>query len=219
MKLLKKITDREFWPWYVLYTPVYFIWLRNGLKTKNMMYPYAANPGMPPVRPLQFSKWQILQQIDEVYLPQTFLVSQQTPPETYAEYLEQLDYKAIIKPDVGERGDDVKKINSVEQLATYLEESSPGIYLLQEFNNDPLEFGVMRYRYPGETRGHISGIVQKVPLCAIGDGSSTIEQLILADERLAKYEQLFRETQQEYFNTILDAGQKHQLSDIGNHCK
>jgi hypothetical protein len=34
-------------------------------------------------------------------------------------------------------------------------------FLIQEFIDYPLEFGITYYRMPGEQKGHITGIVEK----------------------------------------------------------
>jgi hypothetical protein len=64
---------REYRSWEKFYRPIFAYWLWNSLRLGSMMYVYDANPGMPPVGFLTFSKWQTLQQLDRSYLPLTFV--------------------------------------------------------------------------------------------------------------------------------------------------
>lgn len=220
MKYLKKVTEWEFRPRYIMYIPIFFYRIRLAIKSWTPMFQYFANPGMPPQSMLRFSKRQILKQLDEALIPETYIITPSTPIEELQTYLEKLAYNAIVKPDLWERGNDVVKILSLEQLSTYLHgRNESDVYLLQQYNDYPLEFGVMRYRYPHETTGHISGIVQKVPLVAIWDGVQTVQHLIQGDERLNRYRDLFQERHALLLDKVLWKDESFQLSDIGNHCK
>lgn len=128
------------------------------------MFHYLANPGMPPVGVLKFSKRHILKQIDPTYVPETKLLRASMPWSHIEKLAEQIGFPCIIKPDVGERGTDVAKIDSLEELTDYLHDAGSEIYLLQSFVDLPHEFGVMYYRLPDQTQGTVTGIVQKIPL-------------------------------------------------------
>ena len=91
-------------------------------------------------------------------------------------------FPLIAKPDVGERGFKVEKIDSFEELAAYLA-SCPTDFLLQDFIDLPMELGILYYRFPGEKTGKISSVTIKEFLTVQGDGTSTVGQLIEAYPR------------------------------------
>lgn len=104
--LSKKLQQREYWPVHALYAPIYAYRMRNSIRAGTMMYLYDTNPGMPPVRFLQFSKWQILSQLDTTYLPKTYIIGPHTPTneKELDTFIERAGgYPVIIKPDIGER--------------------------------------------------------------------------------------------------------------------
>ncbi|MEI6773548.1 MAG: hypothetical protein WCL18_01650 [bacterium] len=102
-----------------------------------------------------------------------------------------IEYPCIAKPTLGRTGRDVKKIHTSRQLTTYLTHMDEDI-LIQEFIEDPLEFGIFYYRIPNkvdttnEEKGHITGIVEKKFMFLDGDGKSTFEELVY-NHRRAKY--------------------------------
>ena len=75
-------------------------------------------------------KSDIFKLIPDEYLPQTVLVNQ-GDIERAAYHAEQIGFPLIAKPDVGERGVWVKKLNSQDELQTYTREC-PVDFLLQE---------------------------------------------------------------------------------------
>ena len=105
-KLQEKIQQREYRPVHVLYAPIWAYRFWNSIRTGSMMYVYDANPGMPPVRFLQFSKRHILSQINTNYVPNTLIIEPQQ--SINKERLDNFvsnnnEYPLIVKPDVGER--------------------------------------------------------------------------------------------------------------------
>ena len=60
-----------------------------------------------------------------------------------------------MKPNMGRTARDIVKIHDDEQLRKHLE-SMKEEYVIQEFIDYPLEFGILYYRMPGEEKGHIT---------------------------------------------------------------
>lgn len=78
--------------------------------------------------------------------------------------------------------------------------------MVQEYIDYTLEAGIFYYRIPGETKGWVSGIVGKEFLEVKGDGISTIEMLLMKEDR---YFLQFPVLKQEYgasLNQVLPAG-------------
>src|SRR5262249_18032353 len=105
-------------------------------------------------------------------VPEWTLVSDSNAP---------LPYPFVLKPDVGERGKDVAIIRNEADFARYF--ATPRGRTIAQKYVDGMEFGVFYYRYPGEAEGHIFAITEKRFPTIAGDGSSTIRELVLRDER------------------------------------
>ena len=72
---------------------------------------------------------------------------------------ETLDFPVIVKPDVGERGRGVTRIDSLSQLASHLEQTNND-QIVQEYIDGP-EFGVFYVRHPRQPHGCIFSITAK----------------------------------------------------------
>ncbi len=91
-----------------------------------------------------------------------------------------LGFPVVVKPDRGQRGEGVTIARRPEQLERAL--ASPADLIVQEFVAGP-ELGVFYVRHPGDERGRIFSITRKRLPELRGDGTSTLEELLLADSR------------------------------------
>ncbi len=126
-------------------------------------------------------------------------------------------FPLIFKPDLGERGWMVKRINHEDEVEGYLDQIKVD-FLIQEFVDLPLEFGVFYIRYPKESTGKVISIVGKEMLAVEGDGKKTIKELILEKERAKLQWETLRVTFHERLEEVLDKKQRLELVSIGNHC-
>jgi len=89
----------------------------------------------------------------------------------------------------------------------------------QRYAPGPLEAGIFYYRFPHEPRGRIFAITEKLFPILIGDGKSTVTELIWSDPRARfmadKYLQRFTERQGE----VLPVGEELKLVEAGNHAQ
>ena len=90
--------------------------------------------------------------------------------------------------------------------------------ILQEFA-DGDEFGVFYYRFPEEKRGQIFAITEKQFPEVIGDGETTLENLILRDKRAVCMVNKYFERHQENLLDIPAKDKKVKLVDIGTHSR
>jgi hypothetical protein len=129
-----------------------------------------------------------------------------------------LDFPFILKPDVGQRGVGIKLIRSAEQAEAYLRQTSAPL-IVQRYASGPLEAGIFYYRFPHETHGHIFAITEKLFPVLVGDGKSTVTELVWRDARARfmadKYLQRFSERQGE----VLPVGEELKLVEAGNHAQ
>ena len=125
------------------------------------------------------SKIEIYDLIPSQYYPKTQFIKANTSLEDLLSKLEtsQQNYPLILKPDMGLRGNGVKKVCNFEELKDYHAKADFD-FLIQDVIPFENEVGVFYVKLPNETKGKITGIVSKEYLIVIGDGVSTIEDLI-----------------------------------------
>lgn len=128
-----------------------------------------------------------------------------------------LTFPLIFKPDMGERGWMVRKINSEAEAKRYLSEIRVD-FIIQELVDLPLEFGVFYLRFPSQENGFVNSITGKEFLSVEGDGRQTLEELIRKKDRAMLQWDELKATYANRLQTILQRGEKLELVSIGNHC-
>ena len=150
-----KFTRYEYWPMWLFYLPALPYWLYLSLKNKSLAYFSAANPGIELGGFFGESKSEILHLIDKRYLPKYIEVDNMDFNSIHERLIhEGIAYPCIAKPDVGERGDKVTKIDTPEMLTLYHQHSTTK-YIIQEFIPYDIELGVLYSRLPGSEKGQI----------------------------------------------------------------
>lgn len=210
----------EYWPSQAFYFPLipYFIWL--AIRSRHSCFFTATNPGIEAGGIGLESKYRTLLKIPDPWRPKSLLVKPGTDVQHLADALAsaQISFPLIAKPDIGFRGLLVKKIETLEVLHQYLEQY-PIDFILQEFLNFPKEVGVMYYKYPNAQAGWISSLTLKEFLFVIGDGQSTLEQLILEKRRARLQLDRLVKSLGNQMHRIPTKGEKVHLGVIGNHSK
>jgi hypothetical protein len=131
-----------------------------------------------------------------------------------------LGYPLVAKPDLGCRGVGVKLIQSDLQLHDYIETfPSSGRFLLQEKSPYSAEAGVFYVRQPGEARGKIISITLKYSPRVIGDGKSTLRQLIENCPRAGKLQHLYLPRHIDQLDAVIPAQDEFQLAFAGSHSR
>jgi hypothetical protein len=110
----------------------------------------------------------------------------------------------------------VRKISSENQVELYLDSLSKD-FLVQEFLDLPIELGVFYTRMPDQPAGYVNSVVIKDMLTVIGDGKSTLKDLILDKPRAKLQWKKLQKVHAEQLDRILPAGQKFTVNSIGNH--
>lgn len=163
------------------------------------------------------SKYSILQSFPKNHIPYT-IFCHAAETDNLAEQLvnSHIDYPVVLKPDVGERGFLVEKINTQKELQQYIQNVKVDI-IAQEFVNIPEEISVLYYRLPNETRGQITSITLKENLHVIGDGLSTVEELMFQSARTKMQIKRFRKSKATILRKIPAKEERITLEPIGNH--
>ncbi|MBC8154957.1 MAG: hypothetical protein H7Z72_18835 [Bacteroidetes bacterium] len=215
-----RLRSWEYWPFSVVYVPVFVYWLWLSLKARSFFFFSAGNPSIESGGLLGESKIDILDKISDEFKPKTLFVVASTPVDTVFERVAAagLTFPIIAKPNAGERGWRVEKIDHWESLVHY-SQSSPVDFLIQEYVDYPLEFGVFYYRMPGETQGTISSIVQKEFLSVTGNGRDCIDTLIRQNDRARLQLDALTDRYGDELERIPAPGETVVLMPIGNHSR
>lgn len=218
--LFHKITHWEYWPFELVYIPIYFQWIFYALKAKSLFFFNASNPTIKNGGFMMESKKAIYDLIPQIYFPKTELVVEGTTFEQIEKYISDagIRYPLIAKPDIGLRGSGVKKIENSTELQHYASKANFD-FLVQDLIPFAHEVGVFYVRYPHEKVGRITGIVAKEFLIITGNGVATIEELIKENPR---YELQLNVLEQEYGDRLQDIpalGEKINLVPYGNHAR
>lgn len=218
----------ELWPWYVFYVPVIFRWLWLGLRHGNLLLPTLANPRIEAGGLFGESKTKILEsagaEARRCVAPFTHLVTTEDrddlPSALSAMAEAGLNFPIVAKPDIGCRGTGVRVVENEEALAAYLAASPRRARVqLQKLINDEGEAGILYVRHPGTERGHIFSLTLKYFPYVIGDGRSTLQELILADPRARRIAPIYLKRHARKLDWIVPAGERFRLVFTGNHCK
>jgi hypothetical protein len=128
------------------------------------------------------------------------------------------EFPLVLKPDAGERGAGVRKAHDPVDVEKYLR-ANPGPVIAQPFHPGPFEAGVFYYRLPGEERGHVFSVTDKVFPVVTGDGRSTLEELVWAHPRYRMQAATFLARHAATADRVLAAGERLVLAAAGNHCQ
>ena len=179
-----KIINWEYWSLEAIYYPLFPAWLFFSLKARSFFFFNAANPSIKNGGMAMESKMDIYQLMPENTRPETLLIKKN---EAWSDVItslknSQISYPFIAKPDIGMKAFGVVKISCEDQLKDYLAKT-PHDFLIQEFIPYRNEVGVFYTRHPEEAIGTITGLVRKDFLKVVGDGKSTILELIRQNPR------------------------------------
>jgi hypothetical protein len=197
---------------------VYYCWL--SLKARTPFFFFATNPGFESGGLLIESKKDILDLIPEDLVPKTLFFKYPSSIEDILEGMQEkgIYFPIIAKPDYGERGWMVEKLEDQEELKKYLNHLRINL-IIQEFIDLPMELGIFYYRIPGEGSGHVSSVASKELLHVTGDGSSTVRMLIRQNPRAKLHLKEIEKRHQGFMNYVPARRENVELVPIGNHSR
>jgi hypothetical protein len=213
----------EFWPAWAAYAPLlpWLAWLSMRYGGPGTIA--AANPGFPDGGIVGESKYDILATLPREWTLPAARIDAGPLPERARALSAFLDlagvsFPLVLKPDVGQRGAGVRKVRSLDEAMDYLRQAGYPV-VAQLWHPGPLEAGIYYWRHPGEPRGRIFSITDKIFPSIVGDGVRTVAALVRAHPRLARQWPVFRQRHAPALNRVLDAGEKFALGEVGNHCQ
>jgi len=220
---LARLRRWEFWPMWLFYPPValWILWLSVRHRGPTTMT--AANPGMPDGGTVGESKAAILRQLPAEWTVPFALVPAGGLAARVREIGEGMrrggwDFPVVLKPDVGQRGAGVRLAWTTADVERYVSRQV-GPVIVQPYHEGPFEAGVFYYRMPGSPRGRIFSITDKHFPSVVGDGESTVEELIWRHPRYRLQAHTFLERHREILHRVLEPGERLRLAVAGNHCQ
>ena len=153
--------------------------LSKGLTPSQIIF---ANPSLPYGGLSIASKTKIIerfkgrrQYLDHQLIPRDMPVEERK--KLAMTFLESNPFPVIAKPDRGVVGIGVRRLDSAEELDDILN-IMPSDYMLQQYCDYPLEYGIFYCRYPDESFGSIVSLTEKIAPFVFGDGRSSVKQLV-----------------------------------------
>jgi hypothetical protein len=209
----------EFWPAWLFYAPVgaavAALAARYGLRALT-----AANPGLPDGGLVGESKAEILSLLPAAWTIPFELVRAGTAAADVEARIcaREWSYPLVAKPDVGQRGSGVRRVHNSDELHRYLARYR-GDVLLQPWHAGPYEAGIFYVRRPGEARGRIFSLTDKRFPFVLGDGASTVAQLIATHPRYRRQAGVFLRRLGSAAARVLADGERLALGVVGNHAQ
>lgn len=216
-----KLFNWEFWPTYLVHAPTMIMWLWFACKARALFFFTNVNPVIETGGVMGESKINILNRIPKDYLPKTIFVDPQnssTNKLSQALSDQKMEFPLIVKPDIGERGFLVEKLESEEDLWAYFSET-PVDFMIQEYITFPVEISVLYYRLPNADKGNITSLCIKDTLKVIGDGQSNIETLMRGIPRAILQLPRFQRKYPSLLKEVPKNGEEVVLEPIANHSR
>ncbi|MEM9076997.1 MAG: D-alanine--D-alanine ligase [Bacteroidota bacterium] len=217
---LYRWTHWEYWPFTLVYYPMFPVWLYLSIRARSFFFFNAANPTMKNGGMAMESKMQIYDLIPPGKYPNTLFISKQDSFESAWNkvFSSRIPFPFIVKPDIGMKSFGVDKIKSKDEFRTYFLRMHDD-FLVQNLIPYQNELGIFYVRMPDEEKGRITGMVSKKFLSVVGDGKSSILQLIKQNPR-SQFQ--LKALQKKYgfkLNMVLDQGKEFILVPFGSHTR
>lgn len=129
-----------------------------------------------------------------------------------------LTYPVVIKPDFGLGGRGVVIAKNVHELHKKLQQDLGRDLLVQEYAAGD-EYGIVYYRYPDEEHGHIFSLFKKEVPQVIGNGTASVQELILAHPYHKYHAKKFFKEHVKSLHQVPKAGAPFFLSELANRAQ
>lgn len=210
----------EYWSFTAIYGWIYPVFATLCLKAGGKFFFTAANPTIKHGGFLMEPKQDIYPLIPQEYYPAFFFVQAGTGIDIIQQQIEthQFNFPVIAKPVIGMQGKAVKKVSSISELAHYAEVCTVD-YMVQKLSPYKHEVGIFYHRLPDAANGTVTGIVAKEPMTIVGDGKSSIYQLILEEPRYILQIDALKQIYGKDILNVLPKGEVLILAPYGNHAR
>lgn len=231
----KRVAISEKIPPFIFYSPVAFRWLLMSIQYRSLLLPTVSNPLIEAGGLWGESKSRLMDQIGtdqrEWVAPYSAVrithgISEDEIMTSVKEAMASISsvFPVVVKPDIGWQGYGVRAIKNEEELKSYmLSYPRDTTLIIQQLVSWEGEAGVFYSRLPGEENGKIISLTLRYYPHVIGDGISTVSQLLHKNERtrfkLNFYrgrESFHKGLSEKKLNTIPQKGEVFRLAFIGS---
>lgn len=213
-----------------MYFPVLVQWLWLSVRYRSLTLPLIANPTIPLAGMVGGSKDQLMSQAtgacQEAMLPwvlhtrSDIALAAQSAALIASAAEHGIAFPFVCKPDMGCRGAGVKLIHDAEQLTRALGAYPIGAALLcQRLASYEPEVGIFFVRHPREATGEIVSLTIKHTPSVIGDGRSTLRELVEQDPRAGQLLHLYAARNESDWERVLPEHKVHRLLFCASHCR
>lgn len=217
-KTFQRMMNWEQWNFFVLYAPLLPFWFWYCLRSRSFWFFSASNPTITFGGFEGEGKREMYEQLPENWIPRTlYIKARMDLAEARARISqEKLVFPFIVKPEVGMKGILFRKIDNWEQWEQYHQKMTVE-YLVQDLVELPVELSVFYYRHPASSTGTVSGMIAKELLQVIGDGKSTLLQLIRTHPKASLRLEEMKQHHAAALGSVIENGTVYYLSYAGNH--
>jgi hypothetical protein len=178
-------------PKWLICVPLALQWAWLGLRYRGMTLPSAANPNITSGGLVGEGKLEYFEQMGPVgraaTAPYVGMRDVASMPESRfgpALAAAGVSFPLVAKPDLGLCGYGVRKLDDMAALLDYARRFPPGQTLvLQQYLPAEHEAGLFYARDPRTDKGRLIGLALRYYPRVVGDGRSTLEELIRQDQR------------------------------------
>jgi len=215
---LHKLTHWEYWPFNLIYYPLFPVWLYFSIRARSFFFFNAANPSIKNGGMAMESKMDIYHNIPDTYIPKTLLIKKGSSFDEVLSKIEAagITFPLIAKPDIGMKSFGVEKVVSKAQLERHAQRN-PFDFLIQQLIPYANEIGIFYVRMPDADQGMITGMVAKEFLTVVGDGEHTVRQLIQRDPRSHFQLHTLEKTMGDSLQKVLPKDEESVLVPLGSH--
>jgi membrane protein DedA with SNARE-associated domain len=192
--LKKVVSSAERIPNNILYIPVILRWFLLAIRYRSITLPTASNPMIETGGFMGESKSSVLNMVGEeqrVWVAD-FVTLHRNGEDTESDLKKAIElmsdkglgFPIVAKPDIGWNGYGVNLVEDSDHLHKYIDSfpSNERIILQRPVHHDG-EAGVFYVRIPGEEKGNLYSLTLRYFPYVIGDGKSTLTELIHNDPR------------------------------------
>jgi len=212
--------NHEYWPWYLIYLPVFPAALWHALRTGHWAFFTNVNPAIDLSGFFGERKSEIYALLPKESYPSTVLIEPGAIMLTVRRKLFDagLELPLIAKPDVGERGEGVVRVNTPAELDALCQNLDRPT-LLQAFVPWTFEYGLMFVKEPHTARTSVLSITGKAFLTVTGDGALSVRELLAGSWRGSRQIERLMTYQAALLSRVPAMGQEVLVEPVGNHCR
>lgn len=220
----------EFWPTWLMYIPVVLLWVLLSIRYRSLTLPLIANPAVPLSGMVGVAKSAVFDAAGEHarswILPWTIYEVSAAELPAQCEIVKHalaeagLGFPIVGKPDIGCRGAGVKLLQNESDLKEYLADFPVGGSIqFQKLSQWDAEAGIFYVRHPRQACGEITSLTLKYTPYVVGDGSSSLGELIAADPRAGDLLHLYSARHASSWDSVVPEGQPYRLVFSASHCR